>query len=451
MGAWKAAPIRAAKEPPPPPRHPHRGGGEGPRMAADLAIIGGGPAGLFAALAAARHAPRWRVIWLRGAKPDFGPAYATRSDSHLLNVRAGAMGALVDEPGDFAHWLSGTLGGGDHAKSFAPRWRYGAYLHDRMGHLPASIQAIDQPARAVRHGLFNWRVELEPKGMVRARRLLIAPGLAPPPDLGPLPLGVVGDVWDWWLKRAPDWRVAKPSETIRIIGGGLTAVDMALGLRERGFEGPIDAISRAGVWPHIHAEAPAPRAAEMEALAERLRACGSAAALVALLREAGAATPDWRTLIDGLRPHSNPVWAALPLAMRARLLRHGFAQWNRHRHRLAPEIAARLAADDKLTLRRGRAFTDIHGVRINGEAAGPAALTLICTTVLGRDMLGAHPLLARMVKDGYLARDPLGIGVAPPTRRDLAVIGAPLFASVFETTAVPELRAQADAAIKALL
>jgi uncharacterized NAD(P)/FAD-binding protein YdhS len=419
-------------------------------MAADLAIIGGGPAGLFAALAAARHAPRWRVIWVRGAKPDFGPAYATRSDSHLLNVRAGQMGALVEEPGDFANWLFGVLGG-DHAKTFAPRWRYGAYLQDRLSRLPARVEMIDQPARAVRHGLFHWRIALEPKGMVRARRLLIAPGLAAPPDLGPLPLGVVGDVWDWWLKRQSDWRPPRDSETVRILGGGLTAVDMALGLRERGFTGHIDAVSRAGVWPHIHAEAPAPRAADAELLAERLGACRSGAALVRELRAAAEAGEDWRTVIDGLRPHTNTIWAALPDPLRARLLRHGFAQWNRHRHRMAPEIAARLAADDKLTLRRGRAFTDMHSVRINGAPAPPAALTLICTTVLGRDMLTAHPLLARMVKDGYLAREALGIGVAPPNRRDLAVIGAPLFAALFETTAVPELRAQADASIRSWL
>lgn len=417
-------------------------------MAAELAIIGGGPAGLFAALSAARHAPNWRVIWVRGAKPDFGPAYATRSDSHLLNVRAGAMGALVDEPGDFAQWLAGTLGGGDHSRAFAPRWRYGAYLHDRMGRLPRTISTIDQPAQAVRHGLFDWRIALAPKGVVRARRLLIAPGLAAPPDLGPLPLGVVGDVWDWWLKRQTDWRPPRSNETVRIIGGGLTAVDMVLGLRERGFDGQIDAVSRAGVWPHAHADATPPRAAELELFAAQLAACSSGAGLVSQMRAAAEASADWRTLIDGLRPHTNPVWAALPLDVRSRLLRHGFGQWNRHRHRMAPEIAARLAADAKLSLRRGRAFTDIHGVRIDGAPAPPAALTLICTTVLGRDMLASHPLLARMVKDGYLARNPLGIGVCPSTRRDLAVIGAPLFASLFETTAVPELRAQADAAVK---
>ncbi|MFZ4072389.1 MAG: FAD/NAD(P)-binding protein [Caulobacterales bacterium] len=419
-------------------------------MAADLAIIGGGPAGLFAALAAARHAPRWRVIWLRVAKPDFGPAYATRSDSHLLNVRAAQMSALVDEPDDFANWLSGVQGG-DHAKTFAPRWRYGAYLQDRMSRLPATIETIDQPARAVRHGLFNWRIALAQNGIVRARRLVIAPGLAAPPDLGPLPLGVVGDVWDWWLKRQPDWRVPRDTETVRILGGGLTAVDMALGLRERGFTGRIDAVSRAGVWPHVHAEAPALRAADAALLAERLSACRSGAALVGQLRAAAAAGADWRTLMDSLRPHTNTIWTAMPESLRARLLRHGFAQWNRHRHRMAPEIAERLAADDKLTLRRGRALSDIHGVRINGQPAPPAALTLICTTVLGRDMLAAHPVLARMVKDGYLAREPLGIGVAPPSRRDLAVIGAPLFAALFETTAVPELRAQADAAIRGWL
>jgi uncharacterized NAD(P)/FAD-binding protein YdhS len=418
-------------------------------VAADLAIIGGGPAGLFAALAAVRHAPRWRVIWVRGAAHDFGPAYASRSDAHLLNVRAGNMGAFADMPNDFAHWLAG---GGDESgigKSFAPRWRYGAYLHHLASHLPNTVEQIDTPARLVGRGLFDWRVVLAPRGSVRAKRIIVAPGLAPPPDLGPLPHGVIADVWAWWNGLAPDWRPPGPDQTVRIIGGGLTAVDMVVGLRERGFAGRIEAVSRAGVWPQAHADGPAPRAAEAELLAQDLSAMATASAIFARLRREAGPGDNWRSVIDGLRPHSNAIWAGWEWPLKARLLRHGFSAWNRYRHRMAPEIAARLAADDQLRLRRGRAFTDIDGVRIDGAPAQPASLTLICTTVLGRDIVAGAPLLARMVRAGLLKRDPLGIGVLAPQRKDLAVLGAPLFPHVFETTAVPELRAQADAAIKA--
>jgi len=74
----------------------------------------------------------------------------------------------------------------------------------------------------------------------------------------------------------------------------------------------------------------------------------TARSLVAAIRAeaklAQALGGDWRTVVDGLRPHTADLWAALPEAERARLARHALRYWDVHRHRMAPEIAARITA-----------------------------------------------------------------------------------------------------------
>ena len=52
----------------------------------------------------------------------------------------------------------------------------------------------------------------------------------------------------------------------------------------------------------------------------------------------------WRTAVDGLRPHTQTLWRSLPPEERSRLIRHALRYWEVHRHRMAPEVAARIGA-----------------------------------------------------------------------------------------------------------
>src|SRR5205823_3518748 len=109
-----------------------------------------------------------------------------------------------------------------------------------------------------------------------------------------------------------------------LLGTGLTAVDVVLALEEAGFRGAIHAVSRRGLLPQRHrVPSPAPSGA-----AGGPAAFGgwTARSLIAAIRaETGvveALGGDWRSVVDGLRPHTSALWAALPEAERERLLRH---------------------------------------------------------------------------------------------------------------------------------
>jgi len=52
---------------------------------------------------------------------------------------------------------------------------------------------------------------------------------------------------------------------------------------------------------------------------------------------------DWRSVVDGLRPHTQRLWRELPLPSKRRFLEHARAWWDVHRHRMAPQVERRIA------------------------------------------------------------------------------------------------------------
>ena len=96
-----------------------------------IAVIGGGFSGTLVAVNLARRAgnhPPHVVLFERGTRFARGVAYGTSCPRHLLNVPAGMMSALVDEPGHFLDWLRvrdpvRTPGRSPPAGSTANTWR----------------------------------------------------------------------------------------------------------------------------------------------------------------------------------------------------------------------------------------------------------------------------------------------------------------------------------------
>ncbi|WP_217282225.1 FAD/NAD(P)-binding protein [Klebsiella variicola] len=73
----------------------------------DLAIIGGGAAGVLVAIQVLRQAkaPLALAILEPASQLAQGIAYATPWPEHLLNVPAAKMSAFADQPGDFLDYL----------------------------------------------------------------------------------------------------------------------------------------------------------------------------------------------------------------------------------------------------------------------------------------------------------------------------------------------------------
>jgi hydroxyacylglutathione hydrolase len=111
-----------------------------------IAIIGGGVSGTLTALHLVRQGTPARVI-LIDQRPGFGLglAYSTPSLRHLLNVPAGKISSLPEQPDHFLNWLRDHHDPTATEKTFAPRVVFGRYIQSLL----ASISRVEQEIATV--------------------------------------------------------------------------------------------------------------------------------------------------------------------------------------------------------------------------------------------------------------------------------------------------------------
>jgi uncharacterized NAD(P)/FAD-binding protein YdhS len=265
----------------------------------------------------------------------------------------------------------------------------------------------------------------------------------------------------------------RPDEPVVILGSGLTAVDAVLSLTELSHQASITLLSRNGLLPQAHAAGPvAP--AHLEGLVAGLLAAPGGVRALALfrglrkkVRELAAQGGDWRSVVDGLRPHTASLWQAMPPAERRRFLSRLRPFWEVHRHRMALPIARRfhdLLERRQLQLVAGRveaAQAEEDGVRLLVRERGtdrlldlPAAWVINCTGPMPSNRPESNPVVGSLLVDGWLRLDDLALGIETTPEGnaldagarevpDLFVVGTLRKPALWETTAVPELRAQA--------
>ncbi len=424
-------------------------------MTDGVVIVGGGAGGTLTALALA-GVPRLGPVTLVDSGGAFarGTAYSTDDPVHVLNVPAGRMSAFPDQPSHLVDWLA-ARGGPADPERFIERRLYGAYLGELLESAGDRVQRVTDQVVSLAPRPGGVQVHLARGAPLSARAVVLALGNFPPE----LPPG-----WDalpprlaW---RSPwsggDWPA--PDAEVLLLGAGLTALDVALSLEARGHRGRIHLLSRRGLLPATHP----PRMSEPVALGQRPARLG---ALVRMFREA-AAREDPRAVLDSLRPELGALWTALRPEEQRRFLRHLRTHFERLRHRVAPEVGARIAAleaEGRLVRHAGRVVSVAEqGARMVVRYRPRGARTLavlavdlaIPTTGPAMDVRSLEdPLVRSLLASGQARPGPHGLGFATAT--DGAVLG-PLGdrlwtlgglrrGDLWESTAIPELRAQARA------
>ncbi|MBX3031113.1 MAG: FAD/NAD(P)-binding protein [Chloroflexi bacterium] len=431
-----------------------------------VVVVGGGAAGTLVAIhLAAQAVPgalRVQVVEPAEALGE-GVAYSTRSSSHLLNVRSSGMSAFPDQPGHFTEWLRGQ-GIDEDGTGFQPRMLLGRYLRDtldaaravsgtRVDHVRGRVATIDPRASAV---------TLDDGRTLDADALVLATGhaLTRPGWLPDTPAVIV----DPWAPGALD--PIDLDERVVIVGSGLTAVDVSLSLVDRGHRATMTMTSSHGLLPMPHLERVLPTRPPV--IAPGSPDSASVRGLVRALRADAATADDWRQTIDGARPATVAVWRGLPESEQRRALRHVGRLWEVRRHRMAPQVAARieaLRAAGRLAVRRGRVtgVTERDGalrVTLGRDGAVlPADRVIMC---IGPSADPARePVLADAIRQGVLAPHPLGMGLAVDAAGRACDAGGratwPVWAvgslrkgAEWESTAVPELRLHAAALATAI-
>lgn len=420
-----------------------------------VTIVGGGYSGtILAAELARRGISTWLIEG--GGKLARGAAYSTTEAAHLLNVPAHNMSAFGDDPD---HFLRRFDAAGGERGGFAERRFYGAYLCDILSEAEASghVTSIEGEAIAAeRDGA--WRVTLKDGRHVQSHALVLAVGNEAPSDLPTLSRLGPNYISNPWGAAARDAlrHAASGKDDVLIVGTGLTMIDTVLSLDEAGFSGRILALSRRGLSPRSHAlSEPAPVALDDIPL-------GSVSALLRWMRSRSIAV-GWRAAVDSVRPHSHSIWQALPLTEQRRFLRHARPWWDVHRHRIAPEVARRVAAliaEGQLQIAAGRILSAREGrdevlveiARVRRPATTEHfGLVVNCTGPLHAISRTDNPLLRSLLDAGAARPDPLDIGLEVEDfgrvvgSDALWAIGSLTKGRYWEITAVPDIRVQAAA------
>ena len=442
-----------------------------------ITIVGGGFAGTSLALQLAwQPGPLAVDIELIEPRPVPGPglAYGPQRPEYLLNVRPGALSLRPDEPRHFANWLAAQPESVSGPPEFASRATYGRYLHENLAAVLNQTQPNGSRLRWHNQTVLaapflpqegQRAVQLADGQVLRSDYVVLALGnFAPPPPAGPdlrylTHPGYHADPW------APNLLESiGPDETVLLIGSGLTAVDVLLGLQQAGHRAPITVVARHGRWPAVHG----PVEAAYPNFSAELMGLRVGELLRIVRRRMGEAAQegiDWRPVLDALRPDTGRLWAAWPLAEQARFLRHLAGIWAVSRHRSPPQNAMAimaLEAAGRLRVRVGR-VTEISPcgdeLRVRAGADPSGALRAQHVICCVGPLLDYHRIQAPLVRDlrtsGALTPDPLGLGIltdehgalldaAGVASPNLFTLGASRRPAFFESTAVPELRQQAS-------
>jgi uncharacterized NAD(P)/FAD-binding protein YdhS len=430
-------------------------------------IIGGGASGvLLAYQLLQRSTPDFRITLIE-KRPEIGRglAYHTGNPEHVLNVRVANMSALPDEPDHFWRWLTSREGAPPPCPDpycFVPRRIYGDYMASLLtmskGRSWHRLSIVQGTCVDVSEELNEAIVRLDDGRCYVGDLAILATGH----DVRSCLPGYV----DPWVPTSAAG--IDPDATVLVLGTGLTMIDYVQSLVHDGHHGPIVAMSRRGLLARSHQRADPVRILEAEV--------PFGASISHLLRwfrgrvdaHAGKGG-DWRSVIDGVRPYTQRLWRELPAASKRRFLEHARAWWDVHRHRMAPEVEARITHalyDGRLTLMaakvagiepnesgalvryRRRGQSEIRGMQVGA--------IVDCTGIVKDPLASANPAVRSLLDRGLARVDPLHIGIdigpdcaivnhsGVPSRR-LFAVGPLTRAAFWEIIAIPDIRNQCAA------
>lgn len=447
-----------------------------------ILIVGGGFSGSAACLqliGAGRTDLHITLLERHPRQLNRGVAYSAGLSQQLLNVPAGRMGLSADDPTGFHRWA--TLAHPEAAPDdFLQRRLFGDYVKEAFNEAlrahPDKLTVLMDEAIGINRTEGRLRVALRSGSSLEADHVLLALGSAPPAHIPRLTseASTHPGYIPWpWVPGALD--AIDQEASVAFVGSGLTMVDLVLSLADQGHRGPVSVLSRRGFLPRPHATHPG------WAFTKPPPDMASSAVvdLLAWVREEVAQAVEhhvpWQGVIDSVRPHVQGWWQVMPLKEREAFLRHLRPFWEVHRHRMPRPLHERLhrmQAEQRLKLKAVR----LQGITVEDgrlmiayRTRGAATLHRIgvdhlinCTGPQSDSRRIEHPLLVNLLDQGMASWDGLHMGLrctaqgavidlAGRTSNDLHLIGPMCKATLWECTAVPEIREQVRQVVEQVL
>ena len=446
-----------------------------------ITIIGGGASGTLLAANLLRQCgdrPVTVNIVEKRERLGRGVAYSTVDECHLLNVPAGKMGAFPDDVEHFHRWLEAN-GFAFAASDFVPRKIFGQYvqqvLADAADQKPrqADFEVHNAEAVSVAIDTDAAHVALDTGDVIGSDKVVLAFGnfLPPHPSVADETFTTAPKYFrDPWCPTVA--RSIGPDDSVLIIGTGLSMVDFAMRYHRSKHRGKIYAISTRGLLPAVHK-----LGFTYPSFFDEVRPMTRITDILKTVRRhvaaAAADSNDWRAVVDSLRPHTQEIWLNLPVAEKKYFMQHLSRYWNVSRHRMpaeAAEVLDELQSTGQMTVMKGRLRRIQHlNGRFNVEFASDGEVSHVEADAV-INCIGSEsnferldsPLVKDLFAAGHVRRDVLALGL--DSAPDGTIIGrdgtpSPVFKTLgtalkgvlWESTAVPEIRAQAKALAAELL
>jgi uncharacterized NAD(P)/FAD-binding protein YdhS len=386
-----------------------------------------------------------------------GIAFSTPEPWHRINVPAAIMSAFPDDHDHFRAWA------GVAPDAYPARAVWGRYLQavlaGAVAGSPATIRHLR--SRATGLGVVDGRLELgtDSDGVLEPDAVVVATGNELP-AIPPFAQGVasdpsfVADPWgSRWLDDVPDGAV------VGIVGTGHTATDVAASILHARSAARVVAFSRRGEVPRPHEDPWRPRPSKPAFTVEEFRTFEDP--LVEARARIAAHPNGWIQGLDSIRPITWQLWLALSAEQRRRFVAEWRRDWEVHRSRFGPQMAAEVqeSVDAGRLEVRGAAIDAIErtpaGLRITTAGGGVETVDRVVLASGPREDPSASPFLGLSIALGTMRTGPLELGIdADPAtlrvidadgsiERPVWALGPILRGVLWETIAIPEIRQEA--------
>lgn len=409
-----------------------------------------------------------------------GIAYATYSNTHLLNVITAKMSAYPDKPNHFLDWVLQqaayvNIDAYVVANAFLPRSLYGKYLTEIWENAVqmASVKGIGihHHTQTIVHidpdkGVIN----LENGEHIKVNKIVLATG-------NQLPGNPKIKNMDYYRSKTyfkNPWHISsvqglKNDLPVLIIGNGLTMVDTVFGLLEQGFKGQILSLSPNGfnILPHRHI------GAKYTSILNELPENPDLYTLFSLIykhvKQVRAFGISAEPIIDAIRPNVQKYWKNFTSTEKQLFMKRFRHLWGVARHRIP------LQSYDKLQQLRIKQLLVVYAGKLSAIADTPDGVAVIfenkktlktqallvqrvinCTGPEANWNNLKGTFLQKLIVEGHVQHDPFWLGIqtdtntfkiknaAQETHSSFYTLGSNLKGELWESTAVNELRSQAQ-------
>lgn len=405
-----------------------------------------------------------------------GVAYSEEFTHQLLNVTTGGMSLFTEKPNDFTEWLERNRNTYSNilpekiATAFVPRKFFGDYISQHLREAvhshPGKLQIINEEVISLRKKENIFLAVTDRKNIFEADEVVLALGNFPPADLFKEEHPVFSDPRYFsnpWIGNI--YTGLSEVKNILVAGTGLSAVDVVLTLKQKKFNGNIRMISRKGKLPLAHDVNVTPVKINLPPHLHPREVWLHYSNFLKTHPEIS-----WQSLVEGLRPLTQNFWTNWNKEERNYFLKRLRPSWEIVRHRIphsASVMLNEMIASGKLQMAKGmiaNAKIAHTGISVSFDSKSKLPETVFqkivnCTGPESDYRKVKFPIIISLMEQGFVCADELGLGIKCTVDgkiidknsnevEGLWCIGPMRKSALWETTALKEIREQAEVFVK---